>query len=261
MPNWDPTYPDPGPDGYNGTLQCGVFEPPNVLSLSYGGQEADVPISYQKRQCNEYLKLGLQGVTFVFASGDSGVSNYPEPYGDDGPTGCLGPNLDIFNPTWPNNCPWLTNVGATKVYPGYTVFEPESAVFDPGRVNYSSGGGFSNVFPVPDYQKAAVDLFFSDHEPSYPYYEGLVEDASNYTLPNVTALAGTTGGVYNRIGRGIPDVAANGDNIAVFVGGEFGLSGGTSASTPIFASIVSLLLHSWHLEPAAHDPPDQPHQR
>ncbi|KAI4600827.1 hypothetical protein KJ359_012989 [Pestalotiopsis sp. 9143b] len=239
LPNWDPTYPDPGPDGYNGTLQCGVFEPPNVLSLSYGGQEADVPISYQKRQCNEYLKLGLQGVTFVFASGDSGVSNYPEPYGDDGPTGCLGPNLDIFNPTWPNNCPWLTNVGATKVYPGYTVFEPESAVFDPGRVNYSSGGGFSNVFPVPDYQKAAVDLFFSDHEPSYPYYEGLVEDASNYTLPNVTALAGTTGGVYNRIGRGIPDVAANGDNIAVFVGGEFGLSGGTSASTPIFASIIN----------------------
>ncbi|KAF3014047.1 hypothetical protein E8E14_011471 [Neopestalotiopsis sp. 37M] len=239
LPNWDPTYPDSGPDGYNGTLQCGVFEPPNVLSLSYGGQEADVPISYQKRQCNEYLKLGLQGVTFVFASGDSGVSNYPEPYGDDGPTGCLGPNLDIFNPTWPNNCPWLTNVGATKVYPGYTVFEPESAVFDPGRVNYSSGGGFSNVFPVPDYQKAAVDVFFADHDPPYAYYEGLVENASNYTLPDITALAGSTGGVYNRIGRGIPDVAANGDNIAVFVGGEFGLSGGTSASTPIFASIIN----------------------
>ena len=56
---------------------------------------------------------------------------------------------------------------------------------------------------------------------------------------SITALAGSTGGVYNRVGRGIPDVAANGDNIAVFVGGEFGLSGGTSASTPIFASIVS----------------------
>ncbi|KAK9412956.1 putative Peptidase S53 domain-containing protein [Seiridium unicorne] len=239
LPNWDPTYPDPGPDGYNGTLQCGVFEPPNVISLSYGGQEADVPISYQKRQCNEYLKLGLQGVTFVFASGDSGVSNYPEPYGFDGPTGCLGPVLNIFNPTWPNNCPWLTNVGATKVYPGFTVFEPESAAFDPGRVNYSSGGGFSNVYPIPDYQKAAVDLFFQDHEPGYPYYEGLVPDADNYTLPNVTALAGSTGGIYNRIGRGIPDVAANGDNIAVFVGGEFGLSGGTSASTPIFAGIIN----------------------
>ena len=50
-------------------------KPTNVISLSYGGQEADLPISYQKRQCLEYLKLGLQGVSFLFASGDSGVSS------------------------------------------------------------------------------------------------------------------------------------------------------------------------------------------
>ncbi|KAI0134345.1 putative protease S8 tripeptidyl peptidase I [Xylariales sp. AK1849] len=236
----DPTYPDPSAGGFNGTVQCGVFKPPNVISLSYGGQEADVPIAYQKRQCNEYLKLGLQGVSFIFASGDSGVSNYPEPYGDDGPTGCLGPDLNIFNPTWPNNCPWITNVGATKVYPGYTVYEPESAVFDPGRTtNYSSGGGFSNVFEIPDYQKSAVATFFGDHDPGYPYYSELAPDANNPALPNVTALAGDTKGIYNRIGRGIPDVAANGDNIAVYVGKRYGLSGGTSASTPIFGAIIN----------------------
>jgi hypothetical protein len=34
-------------------------------------------------------------------------------------------------------------------------------------------------------------------------------------LLDIGALAGSTGGIYNRIGRGIPDVAANGDNIAV----------------------------------------------
>lgn len=27
MPGLDPKYPDPSPNGYNGTLQCGVFEP------------------------------------------------------------------------------------------------------------------------------------------------------------------------------------------------------------------------------------------
>jgi hypothetical protein len=54
---------------------CGVYKPTNVISLSYGGQESDVPISYQKRQCLEYMKLGLQGVSFLFASGDSGVSS------------------------------------------------------------------------------------------------------------------------------------------------------------------------------------------
>lgn len=247
-PGIDPNYPDPQPDGtgYNGTLQCGVYTPPNVISFSYGGQEADVPIAYQKRQCNEYLKLGLQGVSFLFASGDSGVSNYPAPYGDDGPTGCLGAGEDVFNPTWPNSCPWVTNVGATKVYPGYGVGDNESAVYDPAgypySVNYSSGGGFSNVFGVPDYQAAAVAAFFADHDPGYPYYSALAPDANNPALLDIAALVGDTGGIYNRIGRGIPDVSANGDNIAVWVGGEFGLSGGTSASTPIFSAVVSVTL-------------------
>ena len=238
-PGIDPKYPDPGLNGYNGKLQCGVFKPTNVFSLSYGGQEADIPIAYQKRQCNEYLKLGLQGISFLFASGDAGVGNYPEPYG----TGCLGPDKLIFNPTWPNNCPWITNVGATKVYPGYTVNDPESAVFDPVghpyHVNYSSGGGFSNVYPVPAYQKSAVDTFFADHDPPYPYYSGLVDNAPLPEKPDVVALAGSSGGIYSRIGRGIPDVAANGDNGAIYSAGNFTLSGGTSMSTPIFAAIVS----------------------
>ena len=206
-PGIDPKYPDPGKNGYPHKLQCGVFKPTNVFSVSYGGQEAGVPIAYQKRQCNEFLKLGLQGVSFLFASGDAGVGNYPKPYG----TGCLGPNRDIFNPTWPNTCPWVTNVGATKVYPGHTVFEPESAVFDPAGhpylVNYSSGGGFSNVYPVPKYQKAAVDTFFAEHNPPYPYYSGLVANDPNTALPPVAKLAGHSGGIYNRIGRGVPDLS------------------------------------------------------
>lgn len=59
-----------------------------------------------------------------------------------------------------SSCPYLTNVGATKVYPGRTVFEPESAVVDPigepYSIAFSSGGGFSNIYPVPAYQAAAV---------------------------------------------------------------------------------------------------------
>lgn len=145
---------------------------------------------------------------------------YPAPYGMDGPIGCLGPNLNIFNPTWPNGCPYVTSVGATKVYPGKTVSDPESAALDPAGypspVNFSSGVGFSNVYPVPDYQKTAVATFFEKYNPPYSYYCGLVNDTGNIqTLPDIGALAGLTGGIYNRIGRGIPDIAANGDNIAV----------------------------------------------
>lgn len=146
--------------------------------------------------------------------------DYPAPYGIDGPTGCLGPNLDIFNPTWPNTCPYVTDVGGTKVYPGYTVHDPESAVFDPAGssygVNFSSGGGFSNVYPIPDYQAAAVATFFEKHNPPHPYYSGLVNDTGDIQmLPNVSALAGSSGGTYNRIRRGVPDVSANSDNIGV----------------------------------------------
>ena len=39
----DPPYADPQPGGYKGALQCGVYKPTNVISISYGGQEADLP--------------------------------------------------------------------------------------------------------------------------------------------------------------------------------------------------------------------------
>ncbi|EHL01475.1 putative Aorsin [Glarea lozoyensis 74030] len=241
-PNLDQAYPDPRIGGWAGKLMCGTFKPTNVISLSYGGQESDLPISYQKRQCLEYMKLGLQGVSFLFASGDSGVSNYP---GDiDGPTGCLGPNLDVFNPTWPGTCPFVTSVGATKVYPGKTVYDPESAVYDPAghpySVNFSSGGGFSNVYPIPKYQASAVSTFFEKHNPPYKSYSALAGDTSNITKKaDIDALVGSSGGVYNRIGRGIPDIAAVGDNIAVYSGGRVRLSGGTSASAPIVSAVFN----------------------
>ena len=228
-PVLDPVYPDPNPGGYKGPLQCGVYKPTNVISVSYGGQEYDLPASYQERQCNEFLKLGLQGHTILFASGDAGVAGPP---GDDSANGCLGPESTIFSPTWPNSCPFILNIGATKIIPGGSVFEPESAVVDPAGMPYrsafSSGGGFSNIYPIPAYQASAVASYFATSNPPYPYYEG-------------NASFGKNGGLYNRAGRGYPDVAANGDNIAVYNEGEFTLEGGTSASTPIFASIINLI--------------------
>ncbi|KAL6894985.1 peptidase S8/S53 domain-containing protein [Trichoderma evansii] len=226
-PKLDPKYPDPNPGGYKGKLMCGVYKPTNVITISYGVQEGDLPAYYQQRQCNEFLKLGLQGVSIFVASGDTGVGGYPGQTQSDF-YGCLR-NDDVFSPTQPNSCPWLTNVGATKVYPGKTVHDPESAVFDPSPTfNFSSGGGFSNIFTVPKYQQGAVSDYFKNYNPPYPYYlDGKYENST---------------GIYNRNGRGIPDVAANGDNIAVWVGGTNGTSGGTSASSPIFASLVNRIV-------------------
>ncbi|KAI9711335.1 MAG: hypothetical protein M1820_002322 [Bogoriella megaspora] len=226
-PVLDPTYPDPLPNGYKGQLQCGVYQPTNVFSISYSSQEYDKPEYYQRRQCNEYMKLGLQGHSIFFSSGDTGVAGRPA---SPPPNGCLGPDATIFNPRYPDSCPYLTVVGATKVYAGFTVFDPESAANDlagqPYRTAYSTGGGFSNLYSPPPWQQGAIDTYFSEHNPPYPYYSG------NDSL-------GANGGLYNRSGRGYPDVSANGDNIAVVAGGRPGRSGGTSASTPIFASIVT----------------------
>ncbi|KAK5170614.1 uncharacterized protein LTR77_005203 [Saxophila tyrrhenica] len=36
-----------------GKLECGIFKPPNVLSISYGWYERDYPPMWQERQCNE----------------------------------------------------------------------------------------------------------------------------------------------------------------------------------------------------------------
>lgn len=70
----DPVYPNPNPLGYQGKLQCGVYKPTNVISISYGEQEDDLPTNYLQRQCSEFMKLGMQGVSVVIASGDSGVA-------------------------------------------------------------------------------------------------------------------------------------------------------------------------------------------
>ena len=73
-------------------------------------------------------------------------------------------NFDtLYSNRYPDSCPYLTVVGATKVYPGFTVFEPESAANDlagaPYRTAYSTGGGFSNIYGVPPWQQSALDKY------------------------------------------------------------------------------------------------------
>ncbi|KAL2067873.1 hypothetical protein VTL71DRAFT_15971 [Oculimacula yallundae] len=250
-PNLDPIYPNPwAKSGYQGQLMCGVYKPANVISVSYGGQEAELPASYQKRQCDE--RLAHLGVRRFWSFGsnletwyqrlsrferNSVQSNMAEQASLFLLSYLLNFQIDtpatsqfLTNNPPSSSCPYITNVGATKVYPNHTVYEPESACNDPVgqpyRVAYSSGGGFSNFYPAPSYQLAALETYFEKHAPSHKSYSG-----------NENFDKG--GGVYNRLGRGIPDVAANGDNIPVFSGNDFAQSGGTSASTPIFASLIN----------------------
>lgn len=229
-PGVDPTYPDPAPGGYKGPLQCGTYTPTRVISVSYGVSEYDAPVNYTRRQCNEFLKLGLQGHTFVWASGDYGVASFP---GDDSDNGCLGNSSQIYNPSFPT-CPYVTNVGATRLYPNQTVYDPESAMqadLGPGAELFSSSGGFANYFPIPEYQASAVAHFFKYHDPDLPYY------VANEEATNI----GAGGGIYNRAGRGFPDVSANGAEFEAYNNETLYHFYGTSLAAPIWGSIMTLI--------------------
>ncbi|KAJ5666609.1 hypothetical protein N7462_011018 [Penicillium macrosclerotiorum] len=217
----DPSYPDPQDGGYKGSLQCGVYKKPNVISISYGSAEADLPIAYQRRQCNEFMKLGLHGVSVVVASGDSGVAGRG---GDPTPSNCLGEDGKVFAPDFPASCPYLTAVGATYLPIGASV----SAHAEEAVSRFPSGGGFSNIYERPSYQAQAVADYFAKAKPEYPYYESVNNNSF-----------GANGGIYNRIGRGYPDVAAVGDNVVIFNNLAPTSIGGTSASAPVFAAILT----------------------
>lgn len=217
----DPPYPDPQPGGYKGALQCGVYKPTKVISISYGGQEFDLPASYQQRQCNEYMKLGMQGISIVVSSGDSGVAG---PAGDDNPNGCLGPTGAIFSPDFPATCPYLTTAGATFLPQGGDVTKDQEVAV----TRFPSGGGFSNIYAIPSYQANAVSTYFATAGTQYPFYSSTNNDSF-----------GANGGIYNKNGRGYPDISAIGDNVVIFNRGSPTLIGGTSASAPVFASILN----------------------
>lgn len=127
--------------------------------------------------------------------------------GDSGPgQGCEsndGKNTTMFLPQFPSTCPWVTSVGGTRGY-------------DHEIADEISGGGFSNLFKRPSWQQAAVEQY-------------------------IKGLKGEWNGLYNKSGRGFPDVAAQSENYLAVDDGEVDADMGTSAATPTFAGIVALL--------------------
>jgi tripeptidyl-peptidase I len=66
-----------------------------------------ISVSTVYRQCDEFMKLALQGTTTLIASGDYGVAGYA---GDITESGCLsGYNLTekIYNPDAVSACPYV----------------------------------------------------------------------------------------------------------------------------------------------------------
>ncbi|KAH8817299.1 Pro-kumamolisin, activation domain-containing protein [Xylogone sp. PMI_703] len=233
----DPVYPDrdfPPPVGYQGSRQCGAYKPTNVISISYGAVEDLLPNNYQYRQCNEYMKLGLQGVTVVLSSGDSGVGSG---------LGCIGgpaaPDVGtIFAPSFPQGCPYLLTVGSTELRRADPTAPPVEweILEEVASTQFPSGGGFSNIWGVADYQRDAVQAYYDQVEDTLPF-NGFHQIIINGSFDGVTRADQ----VYHHGGRGFPDVAAVGENQIVLWAGDWWTQGGTSLSAPLWASVLTLI--------------------
>ena len=95
--------------------------------------------------------------------------------------------------------------------------EPEKACTFANGGLISSGGGFSNFWARPLYQNRSVEKFLSTSD----------------SLPPIS--------LFNISGRAYPDVALIGHNYPILVGGKYYIQDGTSASTPVFAAMLTLI--------------------
>ncbi|OAA74188.1 tripeptidyl peptidase [Cordyceps fumosorosea ARSEF 2679] len=175
---------------------------PTVLSISYADTERTVPPSYAARVCAGFAQLGARGVSVIFGSGDWGVGRSGQ---------CLSRSgqRPRFAARFPDGCPWVTSVGATRgVRP--------QVVAHNTRNGFVSGGGLSELFPRPAYQEDAVRRYLA-------------------------GLGGRHADMYNGEGRAYPDVAAMGYRMVTVWNGGAKMVDGTSASAPVWAAVVALL--------------------
>ncbi|KAM0261417.1 hypothetical protein ACHAQJ_002270 [Trichoderma viride] len=115
-----------------------------------------------------------------------------------------GTHKQVTMATFPPTCPWVTSIGAVVNY----AEPPLGASF--------STGGFSQYFARPSWQDSAVESY-------------------------VKTLGGHLDGFYDPSMRAIPDISAVGTDFKVIAGGISHYLQGTSASAPVFASLIALI--------------------
>ncbi len=173
------------------------------------------------------MKLGLQGTTVVVSSGDDGVGK--DMYCAPGRDGL------IFYSTMMSECPYVLSVGSTQLDRPAGAPNPPApfeTLNEVATTGFASGGGFSNVFGVPSWQKSAIDAYFAQVKLPFKAYHHYVVDND---------FSSVDGGLFHHGGRAYPDIAAVGKRQVVYAGGLWYLVGGTSLSAPVVASMVTLI--------------------
>jgi tripeptidyl-peptidase-1 len=235
-------------DGWAYEMALEIFneEPPHptVVSVSYGWAELDTCDSavtmanctgidaqvYVNRANVELQKTGLLRISFLICSQDEGAPS-------DMNIDCSLDNTHhpVFG-IYPCSSPYVTCVSATTVGPETSSTPPTTPpLCDKGyacalshhevpcsvgntEYQWTTGGGFAEFSARPSYQDAVVSAYLQNKSVAPP--------------PNK---------FNNSMQRGYPDVSAVGDRILIVEDATVQVTAGTSASTPIFAGVVSLL--------------------
>ena len=199
----------------NGTLTCVEItgQGPVCFMMSWGNihyplsgfaqldQGADPPPLPPPGTCKQYSAVAATGAVTGAFSSGSAIN----------------PAKFQLWPSWPASSPWVTAVGATR-FIGQRQGGGEMA-----SDQFGSGGGFSALFNQTNtyaWQAKAVAAYV----------------AQGNALPRFPPA-----GSFPPLGRATPDVSALGEGYQVYEGGAVQSVGGTSASSPMFAALVSLL--------------------
>jgi kumamolisin len=169
---------------------------PSVISISWGAAEAEwTPQAMQKMNKAFQVAVSL-GVTVCCASGDNGSSD--------------GVGDGKAHVDFPSSSTYALACGGTSLREANNVVTSE-VVWNDDSLQSASGGGVSDVFPLPYWQSDA-------HVPAS------VNDQHS--------------------GRGVPDVSGDADpdtGYQVRVDGQDLVFGGTSAVAPLWASLIALI--------------------
>lgn len=169
-----------------------------IVSHSWGASE--LTLNDDKGQAelklwNQLLQKGTtqQGMTYFSSSGDNGATDYADLEAKH--------IANIATTSFAADSPWITSVGGT------TLKKTANAITE---IAWSgSGGGFSQIYAMPSYQKQ---------------------------LPTKTQE-------QFKDRRGIPDVSAAADpftGMAFYLNGTWSQAGGTSASSPVWSAIMAI---------------------
>jgi kumamolisin len=172
---------------------------PSIISISWGGPESSWTEQSRNALNSACQDATTMGVTILAASGDNGASD--------------GSTKGTLAVDFPASSPYVIGCGGTKLTLSGASIGSEQAWNELSSNEGATGGGVSEVFPLPSYQQSAN-----------------VPKAPNGFL-----------------GRGVPDVAGDADpetGYSVVVDGEQTVIGGTSAVAPLWAGLLALINQS-----------------